>query len=244
MTRIDDRDDALVAHFKAHPVFERLEGMSRSEFLVILLQRRFLSLAFSPIYDMAIDAISDAAFKACAREILREEYGTRTEPTHREDLVSDLLSLGATREQIVSSSASSSTIRVIAELFGMLRKQEDESLFQTKVLTTLRLAGEILVATEYELLWPHLRRLGLSAPGNSTGARSVFYYPHMCHDARKQRLGGELNPLEARTHTDRLTDCLRSHLAQGPPEGVAFCIRTAELAVSVKRSFYDQFPTI
>ena len=50
-----------------------------------VLQRRFLSLAFTPVYDAAIDGLTHPRDKQSARRILREEYpGERgTVPSHR-----------------------------------------------------------------------------------------------------------------------------------------------------------------
>jgi hypothetical protein len=215
--------------------------MSRGELLDVLLQRRFFSLAFTPIYDLAIDGLLDEASKACAREILREEYGSGGQPTHREDLVHDLLVLGATRQQILASAPSSTTIRLLERLFDTFRKQEEEHFYQLKILTTLRLAGEVLVAIEYERLWPHLRRFGLSASDEPGGTYSRFYYPHMCHDARRRRFADQGNPLKPLTHSDRLTDCVKNRLVKVPRDGVQRCLSAGAAAYDIKAAFYDQF---
>jgi hypothetical protein len=241
LRRIDNHEDGLLAHFVVHPVLASLGALSREAILALLLQRRFLSLAFSPFYDLAIDGLSDEASRACLREVLREEYTHGAQPTHREDLVSDLLTLGATRDQILSTTASPTTVSTIARLLLSLRKVEDEALYQIKVLTILRLAGEVLVAAEYEQLWPHLERLGLSAPPLGKTGPSVFYYPHMCHDGRKHRFASEWDQFDPVTHSDQLTRHLKNRLIHGPPEGVECFLEAAEVAVEIKRSFYDQF---
>jgi hypothetical protein len=238
---VDAHEDRLVAHFVGHRVFGGMTKMTRAEILAILLQRRFLSLGFTPFYEMAMDGLIDRASQACAREILREEYGTGDRPTHRQDLMQDLLALGATRDEILGSFASEPTLQALARMFALLRKSEGEPLYQIKVLTALRLAGEVLVAAEYDRYWPHLRRLGLRAGNERGGVQSVFYYPHLCHDERRQRFGGEPDEFAARTHSDQLAHCLRSCLVAGPPEGIGYSISAATAAADIKRSFYDQF---
>jgi hypothetical protein len=172
---------------------------------------------------------------------LREEYGSGARPTHRQDLMQDLLALGATRDELLGSVASETTLHVLARMFAAIRKSEDEHLYQIKVLTTLRIAGEVLVAVEYDHYWPHLQRLGLRAANEPGGVRSVFYYPHLCHDERRQRFAGEPDKFVARTHSDQLADCLRSSLIAGSSEEIDYCISAATSAEDMKRSFYNQF---
>jgi hypothetical protein len=241
LTKIDAHEDRLVAHFVEHPVLIQMTKMSRSEILAILLQRRFLSLGFTPFYEMAMDGLVDESSQAVVREILREEYGSGARLTHRQDLMQDLLALGATRDELVGCVASESTLHVLARMFAAIRKSDDEHLHQIKVLTTLRMAGEVLVAVEYDRYWPHLQRLGLRAANEPGGVRSVFYYPHLCHDERRQRFAAEPDQFVARTHSDQLANCLRSRLIASSSEGIDYCIRAATTAEDIKRSFYNQF---
>ena len=57
------------------------------------------------MYDVGIDGLDGSRPRSrLVREILREEYPdpSGATPSHREDLVADLLALGATREQVLA----------------------------------------------------------------------------------------------------------------------------------------------
>jgi hypothetical protein len=217
-----------------------MNDMSRAEILEILLQRRFISLAFVPFYELALDALLDEPAKKVVRSLIREEYDRGDGPTHREQLVRDLLTMGATRDQILRSRASGATMNVAAKLSeAVLRSEEDkdDDSYQITILSTLRLAGEILVAVEYEKFWPHLQRLGLSAQ------ESKFYYPHMTHDSRGHRVGNDAVPTSNRNHADLMTDRLRERLKLASAIGLKACILAARQAQSIKKIFYDQWLT-
>ncbi|TMQ04684.1 MAG: hypothetical protein E6J91_42780 [Deltaproteobacteria bacterium] len=218
--------------------------MSRAEILEILLQRRFLSLAFVPLYELALDALSDPSARRIVRSLIREEYNDAGEQTHREHLVCDLLALGATLDQIHRSRPSATTLAVAAGLVDAMRRTDDDAsdhAYQIAVLATLRLAGEVLVAVEYEMLWPQLQRLGLCAHGSAGKVVSRFYYPHMTHDARRHRIASDPGPTGNRNHADLMTDRLRDQLALVPAAGVEACLQAARRAQGLKRSFYDQW---
>src|SRR5688572_14435201 len=80
-------ETALIQEFVAHRVFQELGDEPRDRIIQMLLQRRFLSIAFTPIYDFAIDGLVDVRHKRVARSILHEEYPIGDRTTHREDLV-------------------------------------------------------------------------------------------------------------------------------------------------------------
>jgi hypothetical protein len=252
LSRIDELEDQLVASYRHHPVLAGAGAMPRDALLELLVQRRFLSLAFTPIYELGLDALVDVRAKHVVRSLLRAEYAGDDEdtggsdagddrPTHRERLVLDLCALGATRRQIACSRPSLATRAVVEGLLAAMLRGQDTSdeAHQIALLSTLRLAGEILVAVEYEALWPHLERLGLSADGRPGTARSVFYHPHMVHDARTIRLADPPGTAPGARHSDQLTGCLRAQLAASSPGGVETCMRAMTAAHALKRGFYD-----
>jgi hypothetical protein len=218
--------------------FERL---GREQVLDILLQRRFVSLVITPLYELAIDAFEDPALKRCLREILREEYPDRGQPTHREDLMEDLRALGASWERVVSSGVTPVTARCIKHLLSALRKREERSLYEVRVLSFVRFAGELLVAVEYGRMWPGLCRLGLCGRKDVGGVRSKFYEPHMSHDERKVRFSDPRDYCKYPSHSDRLTDMLKVRLLNGGAEAFKVCLEGMQAAVEAKRGFYDQF---
>jgi len=236
---IDTSEALLVSAFRAHPVLASFDRLARSQVLTIALQRRFVSHAFTPLYDVAIDCVSDPPTKRCLREILREEYMPYERPTHREDLVQDLMTMGATWEQIVTIGPTAQTSMMIADMFAALRKQEERALFEIKVLSFLRFAGEVLVAEEYQLMWPRFCTLGLAAPGSTVGTPSAFYHPHMQHDAVTFRFSEHNRMLSRQSHSDQLTELLRCRIEN--KAGIACCLESVRRAAQLKAGFYDQF---
>jgi hypothetical protein len=252
---LDQREDQLIAEFAQHPFFLSLPGawsrgdrtQVRELISRVLLQRRFISLAFTPLYDVVIDGLEDPRCKAMAREILQYEYPPdRT--SHREDLVSDLLAMGISKDDVLSASPSPATAHTIASLFSAVRKTtgENGALFQIRLLSVIRFVGEVLVAEEYRLLWPSLEQLGLAEDDRAAYAqrrtKSVFYYPHWRHDARMSRLTDLLEYNDSATsHADDVGTHLVQALEHGPPEGVEHCIQLESAIAGLKRAFYDQF---
>ena len=145
----DDSEAALLARFTSHRVFADVGGLSQDAFLELLLQRRFLSLLFAVVYDIGIDGLEDETAVRLVREILREEYpdASGSTPSHREDLVCDLLALGATRAQIAASRPTPVTTSVVEETLT-LTLDAAAAASDLRVLTVLRFWGEVLVSVE------------------------------------------------------------------------------------------------
>lgn len=105
-----------IASLRAHPALANLGAFDWDSLLALLLQRRFLSLSIVNVYEFVIDALASEAIKATVRLILHEEYPRNTRGTplasHRELLFRDLLHLGASREQILSTHESLETRQV------------------------------------------------------------------------------------------------------------------------------------
>jgi len=241
---IDTIEDQLIVDFQQHPLFARMNEMSRGEFLEILLQRRFLSLSFVPLYELALDALSDELAKKVVRSLIREEYDSGDALTHREQLVHDLIAVGATRNQILRCRASRTTRNAISELLEAVcrtERDDDDNSYQISILSTLRLAGEILVAAEYEKFWPQLQRFGLSALQCPGKTESTFYYSHMSHDVRRYRIGSDPGLTCNRNHADLMTERLRERLKLTSETGLEACILASKRAQRIKRGFYDQW---
>jgi hypothetical protein len=225
---VDRTEQRLLARFTAHRVLRQADALSHAQLLELLLQRRFISLIFTPVYDMAIDALSMPAALDVAREIVREEYPAGR-PSHREDLVADLLALGATKDQILGcrpTPATTATLIETLELMGEAAADGDD----VRVLGMLRFWGEVVVAVEYGLFWSAI------APHFSAAQRpSHFYHAHYAHDGREPLATASLN-----THSGRLGVCLRELLI-GPSSAASLSNVQARVVESRLR-FYDQFP--
>lgn len=231
MHELDEFEDKLIARFRGHPVLEGVPRLGAAEFHNVLLQRRFLSLAFTPAYDLAIDLLNDEQSVRIARAILREEYpgeDGRT-PSHREEMKADMLRLGVSRAELVESRPSPRTVGTIMGTLELISQAGAGEHADTGLITVLRFWGEVLVSVEYEQLW---RRIG-----PVLGDRSTFYLPHKVHDAKVRPLA-EASPL-ASTHSDQLG--MRLWQVLGSPGEREVFRRTEEAIVELKTGFYDQF---
>jgi hypothetical protein len=170
------------------------------------------------------------------REILREEYPDASggTPSHREDLVCDLLALGATREQILASRPTPVTAGVIAETLELMLDAAAAD-GDVRVLTLLRFWGEVLVSVEYGEFW---RRM--EGPFRAWGVASRFYRPHHQHDGCEPLATASESESESlATHSGRLGGCLVRLLASdGDAQEFA---RTEQAVLAARMRFYDQF---
>lgn len=235
MTDLDHFEDHLIERFNQHPVLAHARLLSDADLIALLLQRRFLSFAFSTVYDLAIDMLQDETSIAIARRILREEYPDSSghSPSHREDLRDDLLLLGATRRDIATSRPTSATLATIDQTLNLVADSELDEHSDLRLLTILRFWGEVLVAAEYSQLWPRMAQRLTHEQRN----RSHFYYPHLIHDAKKQPLLSTSS--RSSTHADRLAIRLKQLLTS---DEARTCFVDVEQAIfQIKRSFYDQF---
>ena len=229
----DGVEAELLSEFMAHPLFAAVEQRDRCAFLEVLLQRRFLSLLFPVVYDVGIDGLGDEAAGRLVREILREEYPdpTGATPSHREDLVADLLALGATREQILAARPTAATTAVIEQTLALVLEAAAAP-GDVAVLTILRFWGEVLVSVEYGEFWRWMAGRFAAA-----GVASRFYHPHHHHDGREPLAAASER---STTHSGRLGACLArllSHDAGAPQEFV----RVEQAVLAGRLRFYDQF---
>ncbi|OEJ58470.1 hypothetical protein BGM19_11215 [Streptomyces agglomeratus] len=235
MRELDRFEDELIERFKGHPVLANIASLAEEDFVAILLQRRFVSLAFTPSYDLAIDLLRDEAGLRIARIILREEYpdshgNTRS---HREDMKDDLLELGVSRSALVGSRPTTATKRVIEDTFELIADAGAHARADLRLLTMLRFWGEVLVSVEYGRLWERMGPL-LTRDGEN---HSRFYHPHYVHDAKANSLAA-VSRLST-SHSDRLATRLSELLAR---EESAGCFREVEeRSLRLKVDFYDQF---
>ena len=230
--RADSVEAELLARFTAHPVFRSVEQIGQAAFLEILLQRRFLSLMFPVMYDVGIDGLTDPTAIRVVREILREEYPDPSgqTPSHREDLVADLVTLGATRAQVLAARPTPVTQAVIERSFAIIA-EATQGADDLELMTIIRFWGEVLVSVEYGEFW---RRM--EAQFAAAHSVSRFYHPHHHHDGRDPlATAGD----DAATHSGRLGASLVRLLAgAGGEERFA---ATEARVLAVRLEFYDQF---
>jgi hypothetical protein len=232
---LDEFEDNLIAEFRGHPVLRDIETVPEETLHEILLQRRFVSLAFTPAYDLAIDLLTDEQAIRTARVILREEYPEGTTPggtpSHREDMVTDLLAVGIDRSALLRSRKSPATAAAVEASLELIATAGESKYADVELITLLRFWGEVLVSVEYGELW---RRIG-----PVLGRGSVFYYPHLVHDAKSQPLVAE--PAQSQTHSDQLG--LRLVQLLDSPEAQQRFRVIEQATIGIKAAFYDQFRT-
>jgi len=235
MRELDAFEDELIEGFAQHPVLANVALLPDDDFAAILLQRRFVSLAFTPSYDLAIDLLRDEAGRRIARTILREEYPDSNghTPSHREDMTHDLFQLGISRRALVETRPTAATKKAIGDTLELIADAGAHDNADLRLLTLLRFWGEVLVSVEYGRLWERMGPVLTRDGGN----RSRFYYPHHVHDAKAHPLAAV--SLLSTTHSDRLAMRLNDLLAR---EESTDCFKeTEERALQLKASFYNQF---
>jgi hypothetical protein len=232
---------SLISRLKNHPLMQEVSTIPWNDLLMVLIQRRYLSLSIVNTYEFVIDALIDEPIKKTVREILHEEYPRTTKgvplPSHREHLFNDLLHMGATAEMILATPESPTTRRIRNESYQLLLSCLESSHRQAGLVALLRFWGEVLVSVEYECFWKRIsERLGDRHTQDKK--RSEFYYFHMIHDSRGSDVGHE-NLLGGLTHSQELAVHLQGMLQS--KETVNYCLKLEEAAFQLKYQFYDQF---
>jgi hypothetical protein len=241
-------EDELINRFRNQEFFHVIGSISEEEFLKMLIQRRFLSLEFTKVYDMIIDVIKDDYAKIIARKILREEYPNSTvdDPgkSHRELLIQDFNILKASMGiedstcNILTTRQTSTTRKTIESTFALIMDNSNDELSDIKLLTLLRFWGEVLVAAEYEEYWE--KRMSNYFFKNAENP-SKFYYEHYEHDRKKEYK--EKSQSEA-SHSDeigrRLLDMIKNKTKDETKALEAF-IEMERKVLGIKSYFYKQF---
>lgn len=223
MTSLDDLQDRMRRASRAlHqcPTLRNVQSLSEDQFRFLLLQRRFLSLAFTPFYDVVIDALPNSGARLVCRQILREEYPDEggTAASHREQLVDDLIALGISRDDILLSRPTPVTTNTIARSFELVPTAVGDKHREVALIATVACFAEALVKAEYRALVTRIKHV---LPLDKT----VFFGPHIRHDdGHAKRLLDE-----ARVTIDKSAKSLRTFDA------------ALKRCVDVKLGFYQQF---
>src|SRR3989338_2461628 len=194
-SQMDQLENSIMDEYKLY--LEKLvRKMSNTEFKRMLLQRKWTSYAFPPLYDFGIDGMQNEKAKIILRSIRNDEYPPEG-PSHREDLVHDMKIMGMDIEEIINEQPSKHTEKTIKAQFDFLRMKEEQEIHDIKVVTFLRFALEILVSVEYSVFVRRLEDFGLNR------RNSKFYWPHFMHDMKQHPLG-----TKGSTHSDMLSEQL------------------------------------
>ncbi|TKB94827.1 MAG: hypothetical protein E8D40_00745 [Nitrospira sp.] len=220
--------------------------LSRADFHRILLQRKEISYEFTGIYDAILSLLTKRAHSGvqAIRRIIREEYLDTSAlpmgdmPSHREDLKSDLISLGISEQEFTQSDATASTLTSMLTLREAIKQLKRSAFPDISLLAFLRFWGEVLTAVEYRHFW-HSR-----IESELVGRPSIFYWSHIVHDERKVKLSEAGSDTKNNTHSDELAAALVELFpSRGEERTEALhCVEYAiRIAVKHKVDFYSQF---
>jgi hypothetical protein len=182
--------------------------------------------------------------KPTLREIIQEEY-PQGMPSHREDLVTDLIQLGVKHLEIKKTVPTKKTVTAIKEAFeSIITFSHNENFSDIMLLAFLRYWGEVLTALEYELFWPRIKKL-------LDGKNSVFYSAHIAHDKDSYELDTITRTHEEGfTHADKLgrglaeviTITQRKYQAtEDKNAAINSAIQAIKCSTKNKIDFYHQF---
>lgn len=213
--------EQAAARLVSCPVLEAALRLTDGDLLQLLTQRRFVSLTFTPFYDMVIDGLEGPRARLVCRQVLREEYPdpAGNTPSHRELLVQDMVALGLDRDQLLRARPSPSTVAAIVASIELVATAIAEPFRELALLATAACYAEFLVAAEYHALAP---RIDKALPLRE----SAFYGPHLLHDSG---------------HSKRLVEEVALRLDPRDPAQVKACTDAVERCLRVKLDFYEQF---
>lgn len=185
MAPLDDLVEAMeraAMELVSCPVLAGAAELDNAGFHHLLVQRRFVSLAFTPFYDATIDSLDSAAARLVCRQVLREEYPdvAGNAPSHRELLVQDLVTLGVERTTVLTARPTPVTGVAILAAHELVPTARSDPFPELAVIATAACYAEVLVAAEYVALAPRIEKV---VPLEKT----LFYGPHINHDSGHAR---------------------------------------------------------
>ncbi len=225
LIELDSFEEKIISQLQQHPILRSLNTFSNPKLEDILLQKRWISLHFTPFYDIAICTFKSEEARTIAKEIVREEY---LDSNHREDLVNDLIRCGLSRERIVSAKPSSETKKTVANLYQLVGWNNH---YDLRAALALRIAGEVLPGEENKVILDELQRRY-----QLTTDQLPHYALHAAHDRKKVPFG-----IESSSHADRFGTVI-THLVDSA-EKVELAKTIMGAAYHVRADFYDQFHT-
>lgn len=235
---LDAYEAELASALKNHPVF-RLEENHTDAILKVLVQRRFLSLEFTKVYDMLLAVVDDEDAKGTIRQIIRDEYPADGK-SHREDLVDDIRKICGSGD-FLREGRSQATRKSLAELDEYVDTIIRCAHPSMAAIAFLRFWGEVLTGVEYEMYWYKWLCHKLSKDHKGNLPLSRFYWYHFEHDHKAvqfaQRI--EMGFTDKPTHADELG----SYLVGAFSDPVLFDLvkEIESRAGAMKIGFYDQF---
>ncbi len=210
--------------FHRHPFFQNFARLANEVVIRFLLQLGYLSAEFVKWYERAKQGFEAEDAKEVVRHILRDEI-PQGAPTHQDERVYDLERMGVLKKRALNTAASPLTRTTVRKLYKLVGYPQAD--YDLRVLITLRVFGEILVAETYGYIVGSMKeRFGLTAE------QSRFYAPHYYHDQKEgadDGHTGEFDALLARLICDE--------------QKLAVAKDAAHKAFEARCSFHNQFTT-
>jgi hypothetical protein len=240
LSEIDRHESELENRLREHRVFH---GVLRSKRRIIELleQRRFLSLEFTRIYDVLIDAVAHEGAKGVIREIIKEEYSNGA--SHRERLVHDICLMGTTPLSVLRCRPTRATVKSVVALNRMVYSILNHREPTLPALAFIRFWGEALTGIEYEMYWGQWLKHHMASDTGGALPRSEFYWFHFEHDKREAPLARDVTERQNRhrglNHADQLSAYLVSYVTS---ERQCDAVKQIDdIALNLKLDFYNQF---
>ncbi len=212
---------------------------SWERFKYILMQRMYFAMRwFTPLYDYWLNTIVALSEDythfnhpiEILRELISEEYPWN-KPSHREDLVHDLLKVWFSPKETVHLEPTKKTIECLGEIFDLLSIQHEDHRQVIKVITILRTRAEVQAGDEFGEYAAVLKERWLN------NSNSKFFFPHRHHDTKRMWLDSTDTK---KTHADELSMCL-IELIKDDEVLIQYCSELISKIFTIKTNFYTQF---
>ncbi len=234
---LDDFENGIISRFRQTPVLSELDKLSNDKLKKLLLQRRQISLQFTPLYEKALAFVESPRLESGLKWLIKEEFPDG-ELNHRRAIVEDLQKLGLSKRDIFSSQPTKGTYETIKGLhfvmdsFPIIEQSANADL---GALIWLRMTMETLPGEEYDLIVKELVK-----PKRSfalTEQNSVFYVLHRDHDRKAAPMFEDSN--DPKNHSNVIGKCLKELV--NSEAKLAYAMNIMNMAESVKAGFYSQF---
>lgn len=223
-TQYSEFEDQLRKRFHEHPIYRNFTNWSVEQFYCYLLQIGFIAQNFVKWYETAKLGLSSEQAREVIRHILRDEI-PQDLPTHQDERQFDLQLIGIHPARALNTPPSAHTRRTIQRLYDLVRYPQED--YDLRVMITLRMAGEVLVAEQYRHVVRYMKiRLGIDPK------QSRFFVPHYIHDLKGKQA-------EEGGHTDAFDQLLAEMINDERKLTVAK--EAAIQAFEARSGIHDQF---
>lgn len=219
-------EDELITKYNEHPFYRGIDSLSDEVFRKFVIQIGFVSFEFVKFLERAKFPFNSKDAAEAARRILRDEIPVGG-PTHQDNRISDLTMLGFTLDEILNTPATNATRKTIEGYYALVQYPQEN--YDLKVLTAIRVIGEVLVGETYRhVVAQMVKRFGLDPD------KSLFYTFHWKHDQK-----GGTGDTGGEGHTEYYNQVMQDMLTDEAKLQIAR--DSAQKAFQVRCDFHNQF---